>query len=243
MAQQYVVSDQDHELYEGVVETYGLGWGLTTYKGEQLFGHNGGQIGFSTEIKFLPQRKWGSVIFTNSWPNGNNMNTILAMGLIDDFLSVAKEKRFNHEKKARAIYEQNMSLAKDAPSKLYPSAPTPALPPSPPLQAHTGTFTHPGYQMITISLSSFSKSSKSTDDKKQEKHCLNVDFYQRTWPLIAHMEHVAGNFWITYCMLNKQAFPFKTEFRAGVDGRMAKVGIRLESAMQDNEVIWFVRQK
>ena len=44
---------------------YGLGWGVSTYKGVQVIGHGGGTMGFASLLNFLPEKKLGVVMIAN----------------------------------------------------------------------------------------------------------------------------------------------------------------------------------
>jgi CubicO group peptidase (beta-lactamase class C family) len=49
-----------------IVKQYGLGLGLTPYKGRKRFGHNGGGPGFSTAFTYFPAERVSVVILANA---------------------------------------------------------------------------------------------------------------------------------------------------------------------------------
>lgn len=78
---------------------YALGWEIATYRGERVIAHNGGLIGFGTELFLLPDRNWGIVLMGNTGETSNYAATSLMYHLIDEFLEVPQEKRFDWEEK------------------------------------------------------------------------------------------------------------------------------------------------
>jgi CubicO group peptidase (beta-lactamase class C family) len=82
------------------VTTYALGWALNTYKGEIVTMHTGGLIGFETYLLYLPNRKWGIVLMANTTPSSGHMvHEVLAMTLLDEFLGIASDRRYDSNAK------------------------------------------------------------------------------------------------------------------------------------------------
>ena len=73
-------------------ETYDAGWGSRYYRGHSIVWHDGGITGFSSQHFFLPEVKFGAVIFGNPSSAGL-MTTILAYELIDEALKVPQSER------------------------------------------------------------------------------------------------------------------------------------------------------
>ena len=78
---------------------YALGWSIMTYHGERVMFHDGGLVGFGTELFLLPGRNWGIVLMGNTAETSNYAETCLMYHLIDEFLGVPQEKRFDWEEK------------------------------------------------------------------------------------------------------------------------------------------------
>jgi hypothetical protein len=73
-----------------------LGWMTLFYHGEKVVFHPGGIIGFAAMVVYLPQRKWGCVMMSNS----NNAAPVLEKlmwELIDELLDVPEMERVNWE--------------------------------------------------------------------------------------------------------------------------------------------------
>ncbi len=123
----------------------------------------------------------------------------------------------------------------NAKSILFPNIPSAPLPLSLPLESYTGTYSHPAYRNMTITLPSSSSSSPQ----------LHIDRKDVTWKMVIDLEHVSGEHFIARMdSLTapdgnfKTAFP--TEFRLGVDGTVTDFGARMEEEMGE-EKIWFKR--
>ena len=84
------------EPYDGVM-TYALGWDVTTYKGEPLFMHKGGLVGFGAHLVYLPNQKWGAVLLGNTSLTSNMAEECLCLHLLDDFLAVPPDRRADIE--------------------------------------------------------------------------------------------------------------------------------------------------
>jgi CubicO group peptidase (beta-lactamase class C family) len=107
---------------------YGLGWGLSDYRGHKVVSHSGGLAGMVSRVRMVPDMKLGIVVLTNQ-EAGGAMEAIsyhvidyylnaAATDWIGGFRSVA-EQRLAQAKEA----EKNQSAARNAESK-------PSLPPA-----------------------------------------------------------------------------------------------------------------
>ena len=54
------------QIPTGANSSYGLGWGISNYKGLQIVGHGGRTAGFATRFQFIPEKNVGAVIISNS---------------------------------------------------------------------------------------------------------------------------------------------------------------------------------
>lgn len=128
------------------------------------------------------------------------------------------------------------SKSQNAISHFYPSLPFPPLPPTLPLSAYAGTYTHPGYQSLTI-----------THNPKTRPETLHADRSFITWPepnLI--FSHFSGNYFIIYSSHHGDLSAFApsvypAEFVVGADSKPQKVGIGYEEEMGKEGRIWFER--
>ncbi|KAL4884505.1 beta-lactamase/transpeptidase-like protein [Aspergillus karnatakaensis] len=79
----------------GSPNLYGFGWFLQTYKGERIIQHGGAQVGFGAFVLLLPDRGFGLSILGNDMLGTNDATQILAFELIDTFLGLKEEDRFD----------------------------------------------------------------------------------------------------------------------------------------------------
>lgn len=70
--------------------TYCLGWFSGIYHGEHVIHHSGALEGFTANIIYLPDRKWGVVAMCNQMGPGRE---VLVWHLVDEFLNVPMENR------------------------------------------------------------------------------------------------------------------------------------------------------
>lgn len=62
-------------LNDGTLIPYGLGWGVTQYRGEVLISHNGAQQGARTSLWILPERRVVITVLTNY--ENHNVNDLI----------------------------------------------------------------------------------------------------------------------------------------------------------------------
>jgi CubicO group peptidase (beta-lactamase class C family) len=69
---------------------YGFGWDSTIYGGEQIIQHSGAVDGFVSMMVFIPEKKYGVVVFANA---ASPAMELTWRKVIDDFLKVPHEQR------------------------------------------------------------------------------------------------------------------------------------------------------
>jgi hypothetical protein len=124
--------------------------------------------------------------------------------------------------------------SQNAINHFYPSLPSPRLPTTIPLSAYAGTYTHPGYQSLTITFNPKTK-------------VMHADRSFITWsePHLA-FSHVSGDYFIIHSEHEGDLGAFApnvypAEFVIGVDGKPRKVGVGYEEEMGKEGRIWFER--
>ncbi|GAA5220850.1 serine hydrolase domain-containing protein [Membranihabitans marinus] len=83
-----------HTLYsevnkKGAIFTevgYGLGWHISKYKDQNVLYHNGGFLGNSAKISFMPDKKIGVAVFANESFFGDNIADLLTSYTFDYYL-------------------------------------------------------------------------------------------------------------------------------------------------------------
>ncbi|KAH8601764.1 beta-lactamase/transpeptidase-like protein [Bisporella sp. PMI_857] len=183
---------------------YSYGWVASFYQGERILWNSGGLDGFDSQVAYLPDRKWGIVLLSNTSLNGAYAIGKLQYHLIDELLKVPSSKRVDWDA-------------------------FPQLPLSLPLLAYVGTYSHPSYLSVEVSL---------------KARALYIDGSDRIWPLVIELEHVSGEgFLVRY--RTKTSWPWavtKIEFHIGADGTVDRMGGLFEESMAP-ELAWFERVK
>jgi len=154
---------------------YGLGWFMLWYQGQKILWHSGGLKGFTSIVFYIPSRSWACVTMSNS-TSGAFIHQTLACHLIDEFLAVPLSERFDWHKKAKDDMKKIEDAFDNAQERLYPDAKS-TIAHALPLESYTGTYSHPGYQEITI---------VEKDGK------LHADVLERTWAYTMDLKHISG---------------------------------------------------
>ena len=125
---------------------YGLGWGLTEYRGFKIVSHTGGLMGFVSRVTLVPDLNLGVVVLTNQQSGGAFQS--MTYRILDHFMSapaadwVAGFKKSEEMALARAAEaEKRLASTRAADSK-----------PSLPLAKYAGRYADAWYGDISISL-------------------------------------------------------------------------------------------
>ncbi len=126
--------------------SYGLGWGITSYRGHYRCSHGGGIDGFISDVTIYPRDGIGIVVLTNF--DGAAITGVVRNYIVDRLLGLEEidwqEKQFGPVREAREKGEdpevEDVSRMKNTK-------------PSFPLEEYTGNYVHPAYGTVTISLS------------------------------------------------------------------------------------------
>ena len=125
--------------------SYGLGWFLTSYRGHFRSEHGGGIDGFVSSVGLYPMDGFGIVVLTNY--DNAQITGVVRNYIADRLLGLEEidwqEKIFGPVREAREKEEEekveDVSRLKDTK-------------PSFPLKEYTGTYKHPAYGKISVSL-------------------------------------------------------------------------------------------
>ena len=124
---------------------YGLGWGLSDYRGYKVVSHSGGYDGMYSRVTLLPGAGLGIVVLTNAM---TGIATPLTMHIVDAYLG-APARDWQSEALARAdkraAYKKNR-VAQRLAARVSNTQPTVAL------QDLAGTYYDPLYGNITVTL-------------------------------------------------------------------------------------------
>ena len=126
--------------------TYGMGWGITTYRGHPVLAHGGGIDGFISNISFLPRDKAGVVVLTNSDKGGGALCSIIRYNVYDRILRM---KQIPWSKRIKERFEKAKKAQEEAKKKKKESRILNTKP-SHKLEDYTGEYENPGYGILTI---------------------------------------------------------------------------------------------
>lgn len=124
---------------------YGLGVGVTSYRGRRLVGHSGGIDGFISAMSWMPDEKLGVMVLSN-FSGTNPVPTIVMRSVYDRLLGLAP---VDWVARARAdqIRTETAQRARDKTAEAERVAGTS---PTHPLADYAGAYEHPGYGVLRV---------------------------------------------------------------------------------------------
>lgn len=123
--------------------TYGLGWGMASYRGHYRVEHGGNIDGFSASAAFYPTDSIGIVVLSNQ--NGSTIPSIVRNMITDRLFNLKPYDWSGDLKKASdKAKAQQKEAAKTKQATVRNSKPTH------PLTAYEGKYHHPGYGSVEI---------------------------------------------------------------------------------------------
>lgn len=131
---------------EACISSYGLGWGIVSYRGQYTLSHDGVSDGFTSTVAILPQQKIGVIVLSNR--NFSALPRLLSLQILDrvlelPFIDWVRQGVEGIEKAEKLLTEDQaaQNLLRKQNTK-----------PSHPLDAFVGFFEHPGYGEVQVSL-------------------------------------------------------------------------------------------
>jgi len=194
------LSKRDELFYS----TYGMGWGITAYRGHPVLSHGGGIDGFISNISFLPRDKAGVVVLTNSDKGGGSLCTVIRYNVYDRILRMKQipwSKRIK-ERVEKAKKEQEEAKKKKKESRILNTKPSHKL------EDYTGKYENPGYGILTIKKEGdqLTATFNGLEFKGQHFHYdifeFTSDFFDEEKQKVAFHTDVKGS-------INKVSIPFQ----------------------------------
>ena len=127
--------------------SYGLGLGVSTYRGRKHVGHGGGIDGFISAMDWFPEERIGVVVLTNF--SGNNpVPTLVARRIFDGLIELepvdwAARARKRAEEARKEREETREKLAEE---RQKDTSPTHAL------EDYASDYEHPAYGLATVTV-------------------------------------------------------------------------------------------
>ncbi len=172
--QQMVISGDPAERegwYQVAAQQYGLAFFIGNYRGHKVVHHGGNIDGFSAEVNFLPHDSLGVVVLTNM--NGTPTRDFIPYLIYDRLLGLSPIDWNARYKTAEA---HGRARADSARAKRQ-SERKEGTQPSHPLADYTGTYTHPAYGSVTVSVRNGALAVKFNSFDLQLQH-FNYDVFE-----------------------------------------------------------------
>lgn len=140
---------KDDPFYMGIPQkksmSYGLGWFIENYRGRTVIHHGGNIDGYSSLMCFVPGTGFGMVILTNA---DHALGTMaLAYALIDAYFGDSEIDQYAN---ITAFYNKMMAGYTDTAAAILEAAPKNT--PMPAAEQMTGSYAHPGYGDLQITV-------------------------------------------------------------------------------------------
>ena len=182
---------------------YGLGWGISVFRGHHRVHHGGGIDGFITEVTLLPHQEVGMVILSNL--SGQGLPGAVAQHAMDRLLDL---EPIDWNKQTLARLETARKAVKKTQDEAEEKRVADAKP-SHSLDSYAGKYEHPGYGEVVIAMGTGS---------------LSIDFNglegaMEPW----HFE--------TFRVKEGVGEGTMVTFATGEDGKVASLSIELEAAV------------
>lgn len=215
---------------------YAAGWTTSQLHGKRFIDHSGGIDGFSSQLAFVPDQKWGLSILTNGGMNGYHVIKAVMGRLIDDFLKVDASEREDLVANGDEAMVKARNKYLTARMTVYPNVPEPPLPFTLALSDYAGSYHNQGYRTIELAVGDAPKDFPIADHTKQVLHAE----VNRLVHFTLDLEHVTGDFFIGWTNTKKPNFSnkggIKSQFILGSDDALEKWGVDIED---NGRLIWF----
>jgi CubicO group peptidase (beta-lactamase class C family) len=129
--------------------TYGMGWFLSDYRGRKAVAHGGNIDGMSALVGMLPEEGLGVVILTNM--NGTFLPYALMHRVFDHYLGAPEGGMRDWSEEMAASFAE-LEAAAEAQAEETREARAEGTSPSLALEAYAGTYRHPMFGDLTLSL-------------------------------------------------------------------------------------------
>lgn len=207
---------------------YALGWFVDTYAGNQLYWHTGSWPGSGSLVGFMPKQEFGFAVMGNS-NDARAVGKAIYIHLLEKMLGLNDAAGQDSPVRTSEGSKKEDESVGSAMKRLFPDKErSHAIQHALPIEEYTGTYQHPGYGPLPLSL---------------KEGMLSANLEDRVIATRVDLAHVNGEFF-----LGKSYSPsgggigtsyFRVRFEVGVEGRVKGVGMEIEPALK--EMIWFKR--
>jgi CubicO group peptidase (beta-lactamase class C family) len=139
-----VVVSGTPEHKEAVLSTYGIGWGVLSYRGHYYVSHDGGTNGSTSVVGLLPNEGVGVVVLANK--NLTTLPRVISLEIIDRVLELSPIDWYQEglDMYVKAKESQQELKLREAVNRKKNTQPSHLL------DDYTGQFEHPGYGTVEI---------------------------------------------------------------------------------------------
>ena len=226
--------------YPYSTHTYGFGLETVTYRGHLLTGHRGAIAGYMAAMYWFSELEWGFVALQNSYSFAMN---VVQFKLMDDFLDGigAQGSPYDIRSKVRELEKDAATELEKGSKKVFPDvAARASITPAVPLSEYEGTYHHPAYQDLTVSIMSLS------DAEVGHSQSAPLLLFARGSPkgyldMTWTFHHFSGEHWWVHFKhgpgwsITDELL--KAKFEVGADGKVSGLGLQAEKAL--DELAWF----
>ena len=129
---------------------YGLGWSILYYHNLKIVSHGGNIDGFTAHVHLVPEKGFGMVVLANM--NGTPLSSALSFSFMDKVLGIDGSNWVQSGKDRWLQVTGRGPKQDEKENDLEIKEEIQAFSPVRPLKDYTGTFEHPAYGKITITL-------------------------------------------------------------------------------------------
>ncbi|MFB0565563.1 MAG: serine hydrolase [Candidatus Aminicenantaceae bacterium] len=201
-----MIASKSYRYDESYYSSYGMGWGITAYRGHLMLSHGGGIDGFTALVSFMPRDNIGMVILTNL--SGTPLPSIIRYNVYDRLLGLDQvdwNKRVKEQAEKSKKEAENAKKEKDKDRKLNTK-------PSHPLEDYAGNFENPGYGVFYI--------------EKEGNH-LKASYNSIPYSMSHYHYDI---FEISNKLLDS---PLKVKFFTDLKGNISSLAVQLERAVDE----------
>lgn len=194
---------------ELLCSNYGLGWQVDAYRGYTMVNHGGNINGFSSKINLVPSEKIGVVILCNQ--DSSLFPIIVGRAIIDRLLNL-EDANWKHR-----FFEKYSQMMKtiEAQSSRIDNEKIKGTSPSHPLEAYTGTYDHPAYGKVSVTL-------------QDNKLWIKTNFMDKSVAL----EHYHYDTFMLKMDLGIRDLVLRIPFYSDIQGNIVKISLRLEPTIE-----------
>jgi CubicO group peptidase (beta-lactamase class C family) len=134
------------EAKDAILNAYGIGWTIVSYKGHYYVSHDGVSDGFTSVVGLLPNENVGFVVLANK--NMTALPRFISMAIIDRIMEIPNNDWFKDGVESIRKNKETMRESKMNEDRMRKTGTIT----SHPLEEYVGVYEHPGYGKLYIDL-------------------------------------------------------------------------------------------